>query len=169
MNYNFLLPEKPLPSYYKLVSLILITIIGSLGLYLKFTNSTDIQEITPGFLKWFLFLALTMFLISRDKIEDERTIEIQLQIFRLGFRFLLGAIMIFEGGSLLSGNYSNYPVFYFFVISILGYLVIFSELSKKSNVIDLIQKNRFLYHVASLSTMLLIMFFNKWLWGWPTV
>jgi len=48
-------------------------------------------------MKWFLFHALPTFLISRDKIEDKRSIEIQLQIFRIGFRFLLGAIMIFEG------------------------------------------------------------------------
>ena len=168
MNYDFLLHDRLLPSYFKVVSILSISIIIVLALYLKFTHLTHISEITPGMLKWFLYLSLCMHLISKDKIEDERNREIYLQVYRVGFRLFLGFMMIYLGANLLSENFQDRTSFYF-VISILGYLVIFSELAKNSRLIDFIEKSRFIYLSSMILIMIGILFFNKWLWGWPTV
>ena len=165
MNYDFLLHERPLPSYFKIIS---ISIIIFLGMYFKFTNGSDVNGDTLGLLKWILYLGLCMHLISKDKIEDERSKEIQLQIHRIGFRLFLGVLMMLFGAHIRDDDFNGYPMLYIFVISILGFLVILSGLARNSFFTNLIEKNRLLYLLSILLIMSAIVFFNQWPWSWPT-
>lgn len=164
MNYHFLLPTKPLPGYFKKISILIIAAIIVLGLYLKFAEAKEILGFTSGFLKWFLLIALVVFISSKNKIEDERTMELQLQIIRIGFRYIVGIILLIEFAIARSQDYSRYQILFYWLVSILGFQAVFLELLKNSNLIDLIEKNRFFYNLSFISTMLIIMFFNQWLW-----
>jgi len=164
MNYNFLYPNKPLPSYYRIIALIVGMVIITLGIYLKISNSNDFYGMTPNLMKVIFFFALLIFITSKNSFEDERTIELRLQIFRIGFGLLLGFISIFELSSVLNNNPDAYKYFFHWVISILGFQALFFELSKNSNLIDFVERNHFLYKLATLITLLLMFFFSKWLW-----
>ena len=168
MNYDCLLHERPLPAFFKVLSTISIGIIVMLGLYIKFTDNADAVGISPHFLKWFLYLSLCAHLVSKDKIEDERNKEIQLQIFRVGFKLFLGMLMIVFGAPLGTDDSKGYSILYFVVIAVLGFLVIFSEAAKRTRLTDLIEKNRPLYLLSILVILLAILYFNQWLWDWPT-
>jgi hypothetical protein len=96
MNFNYLLPDKPVPSYFKMISSIVGIIAILVAIYFKVSDSQDILGIASKYFKFVFLIALFTFVTSKNRFEDERIAELQLQIFRLSFIFLVGMITVFE-------------------------------------------------------------------------
>jgi hypothetical protein len=132
-------------------------------LYFKVSDAEDILGIASEILSNSSFLiALFTFVTSKNHFEDERIAELQLQIFRLSFIFLVGMITVFEIHYLSGGESLSYERdFYSVVCSILTLQVLFVELSKNTTVTDFVEKHHDLYSLMMLMAFLLFFFIYK--------
>jgi hypothetical protein len=165
MNFNYLLPDKPVPSYFKMISSIVGIIAILVAIYFKVSDSQDILGIASKYFKFVFLIALFTFVTSKNRFEDERIAELQLQIFRLSFIFLVGMITVFEIHYLSGGESLSYERdFYSVVCSILTLQVLFVELSKNTTVTDFVEKYHDLYSLIMLISFLLFFFIYGWIW-----
>lgn len=164
MNYDFLWPEKPLPIFFRILSLIIIFLSLLTGIYLKLGGMEELYHFSLDDAKFCFLAALVILIFSKSKIIDERSQAIRLQVFRLGFRFLLAIILLMEFNFIINNNPKSYGMFYYFVVSIVGFLAILTELSKNSNLIDLAENYPTAYKISMGLIMILILLFNQWLW-----
>ena len=61
-------------------------------------------------------------------------------------------------------DFNSYEMLYYFVILIVGFLVILFELSKISNLIDLAENYPTAYKFSMALITICILLFNQWLW-----
>jgi hypothetical protein len=164
MNYDFILHEKPLPHYFKKVAYIISTITLISGLYLKIIGEEDLFGMTSKDHRFWFLAAIVILIFSKPKIADERNTAIQLQLFRLGFRYLVALIVLVEINASLFDNIDSYKMFYYYATTILGTLAVLSELFLNTNIADIAEKNRGLYNLSVILTILCFIWFHMWLW-----
>ena len=165
MNYDHLFIEKPLPAYFRKIAIAFGVLAIITGLYLKLSGFEELFGLAKSHLKFFLLAALVLMIFSKNKVEDERFSIIQLQIFKLGFRLLIGIIILMELNVTLSNTIAVYKIFYNFAVAIIGLLVLFVEISKNGNYADAIENHKPLYIFVILFAMISIVLFNMWLWS----
>lgn len=164
MNYDFILHEKPFPHYFKKVAYSISTLTLTSGLYLKIIGEEDLLGMTPKDYRFWFLSAVVILIFSKPKIVDERNTAIQLQLFRLGFRYLVALIVLVEINASLFDNIDSYKMFYYYATTFLGTLAIISELFLNTNLADIAEKHRGLYNLSILLTMICFLFTIMWLW-----
>jgi hypothetical protein len=165
MNFNYLLPDRQPPSYFKVIALIIGAATISAALYFKISDAEDILGIAQKHFKFIYLIGLFILITSKNHFEDERIAELQLQIFRLSFIFLVGMITVFEITLLSGGESLSYERdFYSVVCSVLTLQVLFVELSKNTTVTDFVEKYHDLYSLIMLISFLLFFFIYGWIW-----
>lgn len=166
MNFNYLLPDKPAPSYFKMISSFIGAIALLAAIYFKISDSQDILGFAAKYFKFAFLISLFTFVTSKNRFEDERIAELQLQIFRIGFGSLLSGIMVLEFFTLVDEATLSYGGdLYSMVGSILSFLALFLVLSKYTTVTDFIEKHHDLYRLMMLMAFMLFFFVYKWLWN----
>lgn len=164
MNYDHLFIDGQFPIYYRKIAIPAGILAIVTGLFLKISGTTEIIGITDRHLKFVLLISLINILFSKDKRGDERTLAIQLQLFKLGFRTLLMLIVLMELGVALNFRPDIYKMFYYFVIGIIGSIALIYEISKESNYADIAEKYSVVHRFILVFTATFIVIFNMWLW-----
>jgi hypothetical protein len=164
MNYKRLFLDGYRPYFYRIFGIITGALAIVIGLYYKLSGTAELFGIANKHLKFVLLLSLFNILFSRYKEADERILAIELQLFKLGFRLILILLVIMEMGVMFNGNMGIYGMCYYFVIGIIGSIVLVFEVSKNSNYADIAEKNSAFHYFIMIASITLIVIFNMWLW-----
>ena len=164
MNYNFILNEKPLPSYFKSLAFVLLVVSLISGFYIKMADSDSLFQLTSKDYRFWFLASFVILIFSKPSIEDERTAAIQLQLFRFGFRLLVALIVLMEINASLFDNDKAYGMFFHYTSAVLGLLAILSEVFLRTNLADQAEKHRGFYHIITFSLALILILFNVWIW-----
>lgn len=164
MNYSFLDYNKPLPDYYKPMGFALVFICFAAGFYLKISSSETIFDFTTSTIRIIYFLSLGMILLSKSKIEDERSQELKLQIIKFGYGMLMFLFFITELGAVNDRSVLRNNNLFFFFTSILGLQIVLFSTLNYTKVIDYIEKNKLKYRFAVASVLMTLFYLNKRLW-----
>lgn len=164
MNYGFLDTSKALPNFLKPIGIAIVIICLLFGLYLKLSYSEAIFEMTAGSFRNIYFAALVMIILSKAKIEDERSEEFKIQIMKLGYRMVIFLILIYECSYSTDEKLSLYANLFYWIASILGFQIILLLLFENTRIIDLITNNKFFYELLVFIVLITLLLFNYWLW-----
>ena len=164
MNYPSIL--KLFPSYIRVVCYISAMILLIIALVFKFQS-----HIFPDYLSLRLiqtgFLISLFFIIStKSKTEDERSDQLRLSVSALGFYMLIYLLIIFEiFGYLVDFTFSHRDIFDGCLVY-LFFLTLLFEGINRTNIMDKIESNEKAFWLISMVILILLLFLNKWFWGW---
>ena len=164
MNYPSIL--KLFPSYIRVVGYISAMILLIIALVFKFQS-----HIFPDYLSLRLiqtgFLISLFFIIStKSKTEDERSDQLRLSVSALGFYMLIYLLIIFEiFGYLVDFTFSHRDIFDGCLVY-LFFLTLLFEGINRTNIMDKIESNEKAFWLISMVILILLLFLNKWFWGW---
>jgi len=166
MNFNYLLPDKPAPSFVRYIGIILGVLALLAGLYIKYSGAAEILNIKAEYIRFSFLLALFTIITAKNRIEDERITELNLQIFRISFGLVISAVMVMELFRAMGDDQITYEGDFFnMVISGLSFHVLFQEISKYPSVTDFIEKHHDWYRLFMLLAIFGFFFMFRWLWS----
>ena len=153
-----------LPSYFKPVGLIVSIFSVSLAIYLKVAEEENVLFMTLRATQLILLISLIIYIMSKEKIEDERIDLLRLEISFSGYAGLLAIIILNEIELIFREEWEAFDILSYAILFNI-YLVVFYELVKRTNFIEWLEKRAFVNSIVNVVFIYTLVRFLKWLWG----
>ena len=174
MNYTYIF--KPIPYPFKLIGYALG--IAAIGVAITEKLSLNVlpESIKIGLVQATFLVALFLIMMSKGKIEDERSWELRLVVSSYGFYlifFFLIAIVFVE---LLTSTIIPSERIYAMALIYMEIVVLIHEVFSRTAILNFMQLNKkyLRYYFALAAIPLPFAFFgllklNRWIWAWETL
>ena len=174
MNYAFII--KPIPYPFKLIGYTLGFATIGVAIAEKFNLNVLPESTNLGLVQVTFLLALLIIMMSKEKIEDERSSEIRMVVTSYGFYlifFFVIAIVLIE---LFTSTIIPSKRLYAMALIYMETVVLIHEVFSRTAILNFMQLHKkYLRYYAALAAIPLpfalfgLLKLNRWIWAWETL